>query len=94
MERSDTHHGLSDGDGFRETLNPSSDLAPDELFDLPDGQITELPVQPFPQKYSASPQTQIKSISVASCPTQRGGSRRHRRGAGCGGRGSALDERS
>ena len=50
MERSDTHHGLSDGDGFRETLNPSSDLAPDELFDLPDGQISDFPVQPLSAK--------------------------------------------
>src|SRR3984885_10886508 len=32
-------------------------------------------------------------MSVASCPTQRGGSRRHGRGAGCGGRGGALDGR-
>ena len=33
VERSDTHHGLNDGDGFREALNPSYDP-------LPDGQIT------------------------------------------------------
>jgi len=27
-------------------LNPSYDLLPDGLFDLPDGQISDLPVQP------------------------------------------------
>src|SRR6201988_3187719 len=32
-------------------------------------------------------------MSVVSRPTQRGGSRRHERGAGCGGRGGALDGR-
>ncbi len=42
---------------------------------------------------SACPPTQITSISLPSCPTQRGGSRRHGRGAGCGGRGGALDGR-
>src|SRR6202022_4718897 len=28
-------------DGFREALNPSYDLLPDGLFDLPDGQISD-----------------------------------------------------
>jgi hypothetical protein len=53
VERSDTHH-VDDSDGFREGLNPSYDL-PDGLFDLPDGQISELAVQPHLQKYFASP---------------------------------------
>jgi hypothetical protein len=38
---------LNDGDGFREALNRSCDLSPDGLFDLPDGQISDLPVQPL-----------------------------------------------
>jgi hypothetical protein len=37
VERSDTHHVQDNGDGFREGLNPSYDLLPDGLFDLPDG---------------------------------------------------------
>jgi hypothetical protein len=41
VERSDTHHVPADGDGFREGLNPSYDLLPDGLFELPDGQITD-----------------------------------------------------
>src|ERR1700682_2163616 len=55
--------------------------------DLPDGQITDFPVQPLLQKYFCSPLTQITSISPAvSSPT--GAYRdRHGRGAGCGGRG-------
>jgi hypothetical protein len=32
VERSDTHHVLGDGDGFREGLNPSYDLLPEGLF--------------------------------------------------------------
>jgi len=47
VERSDTHHVPDDGDGFREGLNPSYDLLPDGLSELPDGQITEFPVQPL-----------------------------------------------
>jgi hypothetical protein len=54
---------LDDGDGFREALNPSYDLLPDGLFDLPDGQISDSPchlhVQPLLQKYSDFPKTQI-----------------------------------
>jgi hypothetical protein len=37
---SDTHHDLDDAAGFRGKLNPSSDLLPDRLFKLPDGQIS------------------------------------------------------
>src|SRR3982074_3116302 len=33
-----------DGDGFRAALNPSCDLLPDGLVDLPDGQISDSPV--------------------------------------------------
>jgi hypothetical protein len=39
--------------------------------DLPDGQISDFPVQPHLQKYSASRFTQIKSISLA-VPALRG----------------------
>src|ERR1700738_2379991 len=35
---SDTHHDLDGRDGFRGKLNPSCDLLPDGLFNLPDGQ--------------------------------------------------------
>src|SRR5260370_29307091 len=35
----------------------------------PDGQITHLAVQPLREKYSASPPTQITSISAPSRPT-------------------------
>ena len=55
--------------------------------DLPDGQISELAVQPHLQKYFPSRLTQIKSISIAVPPHTEG------RfaivtdvGAGCGGR--------
>src|SRR5713226_4040533 len=55
---------------------------------LPDGQITDFPVQPHLQKYFRSGLTQIKSISLA-VSSHRGAYRdRHGRGAGCGGRGS------
>jgi hypothetical protein len=54
--------------------------------DLPDGQITDLPVQPLLQKDSGFRLTQITSISVA-VPPRRGAYRdRHGRGAGCDGR--------
>jgi hypothetical protein len=61
---------VDDRDGFREALKPFCDLLSDGLFDLPDGQITEFPVQSHLQKYSASPQTQIKFISPLSRPTE------------------------
>ena len=51
------------------------------------------PVQSHFKKYSASPLTQITSISPAVL-SHRGAARdRHGRGAGCGGRGCAADER-
>jgi hypothetical protein len=37
----DTHHVRDDRDRFREALNPSWDLLPDGLLDLPDGQISK-----------------------------------------------------
>jgi len=52
----------------------------------PDGQITELPVQPLSQKYSDFPKTQISFITLA-VPLLRGALRNvTKRGAGCGGR--------
>jgi len=52
----------------------------------PDGQITELPVQPLSQKYSGFPKTQISFITLA-VPLLRGALRNvTKRGAGCGGR--------
>jgi hypothetical protein len=64
-----------------------------EYFPSLDGQITDFPVQPPLQKYSASRFTQITSIS-ATVPSPRGAARdRHRRGAGCGGRGSVRHAR-
>jgi hypothetical protein len=54
----------------------------------PDGQISDLPVQPHLQKFFRFRLTQIKTISFA-VPSPRGAYRdRHGRGAGCGGRGS------
>jgi hypothetical protein len=55
---------------------------------LPDGQISDLTVQPPLQKNSASPQTQIKTITRAVL--SRGGALAivTNVGAGCGGRGS------
>ena len=44
MERSDTHHDPNDGDGFREALNPSYDLLPDGLFEMPDGLFPKLSI--------------------------------------------------
>jgi hypothetical protein len=47
-----------------------------------------LPVQPFPEKFSGSRLTQIKSISRSVPPHMRGVSRSSRTlGAGCDGRG-------
>jgi hypothetical protein len=50
--------------------------------DLPDGQITEFPVQPFAQKYSASPFARNSFID-SPVPAHRGAFRdRHKRWAG------------
>src|ERR1700730_14223427 len=70
-----------------------------QYFQLPDGQITRLfergdfaVVQPRFQKYFYSPQGPITFTSDA-VPSLRGAFRdRHKRGAGCGGRGCAFDE--
>ncbi len=58
------------------------------LSDLPDGQITQKLVQPSSQKYSASSQTQIKSISI-DVPARTEGRFAivTNVGQGCGGRG-------
>src|SRR5204863_9772420 len=48
-------------------------------------------VQYFGEKHIGSHLTQIKSITRA-IPSHRGACARHERGAGCGGRGGALDE--
>jgi hypothetical protein len=50
----------------------------DRSTDLPDGQITEFPVQPPLQKYSAFPVGQIISTSSPRPVPQRGGSRSSR----------------
>jgi hypothetical protein len=55
---------------------------------LPDGQISDLPVQPHLQKYSCSRLPQIKSISITVSSHTGAYRDRHGRGAGCGGRGS------
>jgi hypothetical protein len=82
---SDTHHALDDGDGFREGLNPS--------YDLPDGQISENRVQPCLQKYFCFSEMQTKLYDLPSRPTRGAVRDRHGRGAGCGGRGCADNER-
>jgi len=56
---------------------------------LPDGQITsraQKPVQPLRKKYFAFSETQISRSVRAVLPRQEGRTRRHERGAGCGGR--------
>ena len=64
----------------------------DRSTDLPDGLSGDGSVQPPLQKYSAFPVGQIISTS-SPVPSHRGAARdRHGRGAGCGGRGCALDE--
>jgi len=61
--------------------------------DLPDGLSGDFPVQPFPQKNSASRLTQIKFISMAVPALWRGVSRSSQTlGWGCGGRGSVVRE--
>jgi hypothetical protein len=52
--------------------------AADRSTDLPDGQISEFPVQPPLQKYSAFPVGQIISTSSPRPVPQRGGSRSSR----------------
>jgi len=71
------------------------DSEPDHLI-LPDGQITSCfpkwPVQPLLQKYFCFGPRQISSL-IRTVLSHRGACARHERGAGCGGRGSARDER-
>jgi hypothetical protein len=62
-------------------------VEPDQS-DLPDGQIGELAVQSYFQKYFPSPLTQISSLIRAVLPHTGAYRDRHGRGAGCGGRGS------
>ena len=58
----------------------------------PEGQITDLPVQPRLKKYFHFLSTQITGLFCAV--TSPGGAYRdrHGRGMGCGGRGGAFDE--
>jgi hypothetical protein len=51
-----------------------------------------LPVQPLLQKYSCSFLTQITGLFLAIPSQTRAARDRHERGAGCGGRGCAIDE--
>jgi len=68
----------------------------DELATQPDGQIraalANLPVQSPQRKYFTSRVGQITSRTPAVLSRKRGVAQRHQRGAGCGGRGCALDE--
>jgi len=58
-----------------------------KMLYVPEGQITQKPVQPLFQKYFYSRSTQI-NFRTLSVPPHRGAFRdRHGRGAGCGGRG-------
>src|SRR6266404_2990985 len=50
-------------------------------------------VKPVLQKYFCFPLTQISSLIRVSGLDKRGVAQRHQRGAGCGGRGSAREER-
>src|ERR1700704_1003273 len=47
----------------------------------------QIPVQPPSEKYSAFPVGQISTTTRAVLSRERGVAQRHRRGAGCGGRG-------
>ena len=64
---------------------------------MPDGQITARSnsrrVQPLLKKYSYFPKPQISCISLAILSHRGAFRERHERGAGCGGRGGALDGR-
>jgi hypothetical protein len=57
-----------------------------KILYLPDRQITQKPVQPFAQKYSAFVLTQIIGITPLVSRQMRGARERHERAVGCGGR--------
>ncbi len=96
-EREGFEPAFADLTGRRRGSAPSFGLArngefiePDQA-DLPDGQISELAVQPLLQKYFTSPVGQIISTHSRHPVPLRGAYRdRHGRGVGCGGRGSVL----
>ena len=68
-------------------------LAADNSADLPGGLSGDIRVQPRLQKDFGFSEPQIRAICFA-VPSHRGATRdRHGRGAGCGGRGCADDER-
>jgi len=74
---------------FNLPIRPTADQPPD----LPDRLFGKVPVQPQLQKYIPSRFPQIKSITRAVSSQARGARDRHERGAGCGGRERAADER-
>jgi hypothetical protein len=61
---SDTHPVVNDRNGFGEALDPSRDLLPDGLFDLPDGQISDTPLS------LACPALFAKIFWFSECPNQ------------------------
>jgi hypothetical protein len=69
-------------------LARTAEFVETDQSDLPDGQISDLPVQPCCQKYFRFRLAQIKSISPAVSSHTGAYRDRHGRGAGCGGRGS------
>src|ERR1700676_881902 len=74
---SDTHHDLDGRDGFRGKLNPSCDLLPDGLFNLPDGQISKNLSSPFCKNISVFQKCKPDYMICRPVPL-RGGSRSSR----------------
>jgi hypothetical protein len=71
----------------------SHDLLPDGLFDLPDGQISKNLSSPFRKNILIFRRPKSVVYPPPSRPTRGAVRDRHGRGAGCGGRGWADNER-
>src|ERR1700739_3958951 len=65
----------------------------DRLTDLPDRRASRKPVQPLLKKYFWFSEEANQFISFAVLSHRGAFRERHERGAGCGGRGGALDGR-
>src|ERR1700688_3795790 len=79
------------GSGAHCTL--SADRTTESGLICPSGLLRENLSSPFCKNILIFRRPKSVVCLLPSCPTQRGGSRRHGRGAGCGGRGGALDGR-
>jgi hypothetical protein len=82
------YYAVTASGGTAQAVDPDSKMGSRGRLIVPDGQITDTPVQPFSQKYSGVLFTQITSTSTSSRTHKRGVSRSSRTlGAGCDGRG-------